>query len=250
MHGNGQDQSFLVGDDEAKWLSSPEDSEAIMSCIPAILQHRTPLRVLDAFASVGGSTIYFMRKLPKGSVVHAVQVAVTLHEKARFRRLNNNIAECAKYTDSLPLQNVETFAMDIKDYVSTEAPKFRPDLLFADPPWKLNGEKGEISSADDLVSFMREHVFYDPAFRPKYIIFKMPGGKYWESDTDELIRKMLNAAGHRKYALVSEVAVRTICAYGYVLEDDDGHSQQSTQSEICCSKCGRMVFVPSVSING
>jgi hypothetical protein len=82
---------LALSEDEACALTSLHDSQTMMGTLLHML-HKTPLRVLDAFAGAGGSCIYLMHFLPPSSHIIAVQKADTAVEKGTLQRLLHNTA--------------------------------------------------------------------------------------------------------------------------------------------------------------
>jgi hypothetical protein len=224
---------FRISGSETSMLSRPSDSNQMMECIPMLLQQgqkRMPMHVLDAFASAGGNTMYFMCTMPAGSVIDAVQIANSDEERTRVQNLEYNVDLCRRYISLQTTVNV--FAQPIEDYITSGMHDGRPtiDLLFADPPWRLDSRNDKDSDSKDIMEFMHQHMFFDESFCPRYIIFKMPSRVPLG-----LFESMLNVIGKRKYVRAKEVGIMRrgqvrYWAYGYALESTD---QQ-------CYECGKM----------
>ncbi len=202
---------YQISDDEAMYLSSPQDSEDMMMCLPPDFLQSRSLHVLDAFSSVGGNTMYFMYKCMGGSVIHAVQRAVLLAEKQRFRNLDANIKLCEEAKQLPSSTVVQTFKTDIHSHVNNcMAENFHIDLMFLDPPWSLKDPE-EYSTDKELCDFMQNNIFFNADFRPHYLLFKLP-----HDTPDELFQAFLSI-DDRKYKRVGARKIRKYYAFAYEL---------------------------------
>jgi hypothetical protein len=134
---------LALSEDEACALTSLHDSQAMMGTLLHML-HKTPLRVLDAFAGAGGSCIYLMHFLPPGSHIIAVQKADTAVEKGTLQRLLHNTAAFRRVDKRrICTTSLQVMAGDVRSVLARHILTTPPgaanaiDLAFVDPPWYL-----------------------------------------------------------------------------------------------------------------
>ena len=165
----GEEFRLLCSAEETRILTRPHDAIFIQKAVARIYDKKIAVAV-DAFGCVGGDAMGMMY-VHRGAKVHSIQRTQNPEERARFKRLVENLSSFRNAC--IRAGTISWYRSDIASFLKT-TPLREISILHLAPPWAQGSDPKQVSPCADIRQFLKENVFDFMRVRPSIICIQLP----------------------------------------------------------------------------